>query len=68
MATVVLNASPAHGVSDDDLRDWVNERVEARYQKVSRIVIMDDFPRSVAGKTLKRVMRQPFWEEHGTEI
>ena len=61
MATVILNQPGA--VSEDELRDWVNERVEARYQKVSRIVIMDDFPRSVVGKTLKRVMRQPFWDE-----
>ncbi|MCB8937627.1 MAG: AMP-binding protein [Ardenticatenaceae bacterium] len=66
MATVILNEPGA--ISADELRDWVNERVEARYQKVTRIVIMEDFPRSVAGKTLKRIMRQPYWEDRGTEI
>lgn len=66
MATVILNQPGTIG--EEELRDWVNERVEARYQKVSRIVIMDDFPRSVAGKTLKRIMRQPYWEDKDTQI
>jgi len=47
-------------VDADELRKWVNGRVEARYQRVSRVVIVDDFPRSAAGKTLKRVMRDDF--------
>jgi acyl-CoA synthetase (AMP-forming)/AMP-acid ligase II len=29
---------------------------------VSQVVIMDDFPRSAAGKTLKRVMRDEYWK------
>ncbi len=66
MATVILHEPGT--ISEEALMAWVNERVEARYQKVSRIVIMDDFPRSVAGKTLKRVMRQPYWEDKDTEI
>ena len=44
-----------------ELRDWINERVAARYQRVSEVVIMKDFPRSAAGKTLKREMREPYW-------
>jgi acyl-CoA synthetase (AMP-forming)/AMP-acid ligase II len=43
------------------LRDWINERVAARYQRVSEVVIMKNFPRSAAGKTLKREMREPYW-------
>ncbi len=43
------------------LRDWINERVGARYQRVSEVVVMKDFPRSAAGKTLKREMREPYW-------
>lgn len=66
MAAVILKEPGA--VTADALRDWVNERVEARYQKVAKIAIMDEFPRSVAGKTLKRVMREPYWEEKGTKI
>lgn len=45
----------------EELRDWINERVAARYQRVSGVIIMDDFPRNAAGKTLKREMRQAYW-------
>jgi long-chain acyl-CoA synthetase len=44
------------------LKEWINARVAARYQRVSEVVIMDDFPRSAAGKTLKRELRAPYWE------
>jgi acyl-CoA synthetase (AMP-forming)/AMP-acid ligase II len=47
------------GLSDaESLRQWINARVAARYQQVHRVVIVDDFPRSTAGKTLKRVLRE----------
>ena len=59
IAAVVLRASAA--VSAEELRDWINGRVAARYQRVDRVVIMDDFPRNAAGKTLKREMREPYW-------
>jgi long-chain acyl-CoA synthetase len=42
------------------LRAWVNARVAARYQQVHEVVIVDDFPRNAAGKTLKRVLRDEF--------
>jgi acyl-CoA synthetase (AMP-forming)/AMP-acid ligase II len=45
----------------DELRAWINARVAAKYQRVERVLIFDDFPRSAAGKTLKREMRDPFW-------
>ena len=32
------------------------QRVAARYQQLSEVVIVDDLPRSTAGKTLKRVL------------
>ncbi|MHB8626373.1 MAG: class I adenylate-forming enzyme family protein [Aggregatilineales bacterium] len=50
------------------LKQWINERVEARYQQVYDVVIMDDFPRNVAGKTLKRVMRDEYWAKRGEKI
>jgi acyl-CoA synthetase (AMP-forming)/AMP-acid ligase II len=59
VAAVVLHAD--HQAGADELRDWINERVAARYQRVSKVLIMKDFPRSAAGKTLKREMRAPFW-------
>lgn len=47
----------ADAVEPEALRTWVNARVEARFQRISRVEFVDDFPRSAAGKTLKRVMR-----------
>ena len=66
VASVILDEPGA--VTAEELRDWTNARVEARYQKVREVVIMEDFPRSVAGKTLKRVLREPFWTDRDTKI
>lgn len=45
-----------------ELKAWVNARVGARYQQLCDVVILDDFPRNAAGKTLKRVMRDEYWK------
>ena len=44
----------------EELLHWVNERVEARFQKLSNLFILEDFPRNVAGKTLKREIRDAY--------
>jgi acyl-CoA synthetase (AMP-forming)/AMP-acid ligase II len=59
VAAVILREGAAIGA--EALREWINERVAARYQRVSDVLIMADFPRSAAGKTLKREMRAPYW-------
>src|SRR5439155_15885659 len=59
VAAVILR--PGARSSPEALRDWINERVAARYQRVSRVEILADFPRSTAGKTLKRELRDPYW-------
>jgi long-chain acyl-CoA synthetase len=59
VAAVILHAGAQ--ATEDELRDWINAHVAARFQRVSRVLIMKDFPRSAAGKTLKREMRAPFW-------
>ena len=51
-----------------ELRDWINERVAARYQRVREVLILDAFPRNAAGKTLKREMREPYWAGRATKI
>jgi acyl-CoA synthetase (AMP-forming)/AMP-acid ligase II len=63
LAAVILRAGSA--ITAQALRDWINERVGARYQRVSEVVVMSDFPRSVAGKTLKRELREPYWANAG---
>ena len=55
-------------VTADEIRRWVNERVAAKFQRLQDVVIMDDFPRNVAGKTLKRVMREKYWEARDTKL
>jgi acyl-CoA synthetase (AMP-forming)/AMP-acid ligase II len=42
--------------------------VSARFQRVSEIVIHADFPRSAAGKALKRALREPYWKDRGRTI
>ena len=49
VAAVTLKQQDA--VTETDLRDWVNEHLEARYQRISAVMILEDFPRSAAGKT-----------------
>ena len=66
LAAVVLRAPGL--ATEDELRAWVNARVAAGYQKLSRVVIVDEFPRSAAGKTLKRVMREQYWADRETRI
>jgi acyl-CoA synthetase (AMP-forming)/AMP-acid ligase II len=58
VAAVILRERDA--VSAEELRDWINARVDARYQRVQAVEIMDDFPRNAAGKTLKREMRDRY--------
>ncbi|MBK8118977.1 MAG: AMP-binding protein [Sulfuritalea sp.] len=59
LAAVVLKIGAE--ATADELRDWINERVAARYQRVQAVVITPAFPRNAAGKTLKREMRDPYW-------
>jgi len=66
LAAVLL--CPGAKSTAEELREWINARVGARYQRVSGVVIMASFPRSAAGKTLKRELREPYWTRHGRQI
>ena len=66
VAAVILRQGA--GVTAEALRAWINERVSARYQRVSRVDILADFPRSAAGKTLKRELRAPYWAKVARKI
>jgi acyl-CoA synthetase (AMP-forming)/AMP-acid ligase II len=59
LAAVTLRRPQA--AAAEELKDWINRHVAAKYQRVQEVVIMEEFPRNVAGKTLKRVMREPYW-------
>ncbi|MGY5874923.1 MAG: AMP-binding protein [Candidatus Thorarchaeota archaeon] len=47
-------------ITPDELIQWVNERVGAKFQRVRQVVILDEFPRSISGKILKRVLRERY--------
>jgi acyl-CoA synthetase (AMP-forming)/AMP-acid ligase II len=55
-------------VTEDELTAWINARVEAKYQRVRGVAIHDAFPRSAAGKTLKRELREPYWTSRKERI
>jgi acyl-CoA synthetase (AMP-forming)/AMP-acid ligase II len=66
VAAVLLN--PGASVDAEALKDWINARVSARYQRLDRVLILADFPRNAAGKTLKRELREPFWKDRDRRI
>jgi acyl-CoA synthetase (AMP-forming)/AMP-acid ligase II len=61
IAAVVLR----RGATADahELVEWTNARVDARFQRVHDVAIYEQFPRNVAGKALKREMREAYVEE-----
>lgn len=58
LAAVILTSG--HSAQEDELKEWINQRVGAKFQRVSEVVIYQDFPRNAAGKTLKREMRDAY--------
>ena len=57
-----VRLDPDIGVTAEEIRDWCNGRVDARFQKVREVVVLEEFPLSVAGKTLRRVIRDDYLE------
>jgi len=66
LAAVILHR-PGE-ITEEELCSWTNERVDGKHQRVSAVVFMEEFPRSTAGKTLKREMREPYWAGRGARI
>ena len=58
VVAVVLQASAS--IDERALLEWINNRVEARFQKISAVVILDQMPRNVAGKTLKNELKENY--------
>jgi len=51
-----------HDIDPAELMAWTNQRVGAKYQRIKDVIILESFPRNVAGKTLKRKMREDYQE------
>ncbi len=58
VAAIVLQ--PDATLSANQLKQWINDRVEARFQKVSDVFIVEQMPRNVAGKTLKHELKENY--------
>jgi acyl-CoA synthetase (AMP-forming)/AMP-acid ligase II len=58
VAAVVL--ADAGSLTAQALIAWTNERVSAKYQRIHDALIRAEFPRNVAGKILKREMREDY--------
>lgn len=51
---------PGETVEPTDLIAWTNARVDAKFQRISDVMVMEAFPRNVAAKTLKREIREQY--------
>jgi long-chain acyl-CoA synthetase len=43
-----------------DIVSWTNKRVATKHQRITGCIILSKFPRNVAGKTLKREIRENY--------
>lgn len=44
----------------DSYKEWINRNVEARYQKVHDVFLLEEFPKNVAGKVLKSDLKEMY--------
>ncbi len=58
IAAVVLHSDAT--LTPAELIEWTNSRVDAKFQRIRDVVIMESFPRNIAGKMLKREMRDAY--------
>jgi acyl-CoA synthetase (AMP-forming)/AMP-acid ligase II len=63
VAAVLL--APDAKVTPEQLKEWTNRKVDAKFQRIHDVVVMEAFPVNVAGKMLKRKMRDEYQEKHG---
>ena len=56
IAAVVLKTQSKSDIGE--LMTWINERVEARFHKIKDMIILESFPRNVAGKILKNEIKE----------
>ena len=59
LAFVVLHEGSHAGTTPEQLREFVNGRV-GKGQRVSRVELRTNLPKSAIGKVLKRELREPY--------
>lgn len=55
---------PGASTDADTIRDWFNQRV-GKTQRLNRLILTDELPRSAIGKVLKRELRDQFQARFG---
>jgi acyl-CoA synthetase (AMP-forming)/AMP-acid ligase II len=60
VAAVLLNPGSGRHTSIAELKTWINQNVRAKFQRIADLVVLDEFPRNAAGKTLKRTMLETY--------
>ena len=63
VAAIVLKERPQQ-INSEELKAWINGHLEARYQKVYDVLLIKDLPRNVAGKILKRELKENYINQH----
>ncbi len=63
----IVQAKPGEHLDLDELRRFVEERV-AGYKRPRHYEVRDELPRTDAGKLLKRVLRDEFWQDRATRV
>jgi acyl-CoA synthetase (AMP-forming)/AMP-acid ligase II len=58
---------PNHALTADELRAFARRHL-ADYKVPREVSFPDDFPRDTAGKLIKRLLRDPYWEGRGRRI
>jgi len=60
VAAVRILPSNATTTTTTELKNWINENVDAKFQRIHEIFILEEFPTNVAGKTLKREIKETY--------
>ena len=63
----VIQAKPGESMDLEELRGFIESRV-ARYKRPRQYELRDELPRTDAGKLLKRVLRDEFWQGRAAAV
>ncbi len=63
VAAVIVREGEA--LEADALIQWTGDRVDAKFQRINDVMILDAFPLNVAGKVLKRELRERYRQGQG---
>lgn len=66
VAAVVVATAP-DSVDADALIAWCRDRI-AHFKAPTSVDVVAELPRNPAGKVLRRVLREPYWRDHGRSV